>query len=148
MFRKIHSKRNPERSIFAEIQKEFGHYLSFALALLKSLLNKHARLSFSIMVLIMSLSIVCSYFKLDMPEKTHQSLASSSTLSQNSAETGFDQIVKVGLALKESIELRKQIDQTLSKKVLSAEDSIQLVKMFDRIKIISIPNHQSHESTP
>jgi hypothetical protein len=139
MFKKIHSNRDPDDTLFSEIKKEFGEYFGKAETKSKAFLENHSRPVFKFMVGSMILSVILCFTVLrkhDRPNKlslrNHQAVTHSAAISD-----GFSRIVQVGSALREMIALKKQVDSITAKKVLSPQDSLVLEKDLDRLQQIN-----------
>jgi hypothetical protein len=151
MFRKIHSNRDPNDTLFSEIKKEFGEYFGKAETHSKVFLERHTRMVFKVMVGMLIISVVLSFTvfrKRDQPVKSiiavkpHQ----PATAAQPAViSDGFSRIMQVGSALREMIALKKQVDSITTKKALTPQDSLVLEKDLDRLQQINNRPQGAHE---
>jgi hypothetical protein len=130
MFRKLHSNRDPRDTLFSELNKEFRPYIRKAGKGLKGLADDHPKFLFVMMVINIVLSVILSFTvfrRHDQPPKVVKSIV-------NPVTGGFDQIMRTGEKLKQTIALKRQIDSLTSKKQLSAADSLALEQALDTIQ--------------
>src|ERR1700744_764312 len=87
MFRKIHSNRDPQATLFREIRKEFKPYFDRAQSGFKRLAQHYPRFLFVMMVVNITLSIilVTTVFKRKGDPSKHKTVNAALPLS-----TGFD----------------------------------------------------------
>ena len=135
MFRKIHSNRDPRDTVFREIKKEFRPYFDKAGQGLKKTADRYPKFLFWMMVINISLSIILvrTVFRPKGEPKKAPVLKSASPLSG-----GFDQIMRVGNALRVTISLKKQVDSLAHQKILSKADSAVLLKDLDSLQHIRV----------
>ncbi len=139
MFRKIHSNRDPQVTVFKEIRKEFAPYFDKAQVGLRRMAQNYPRFLFVMMVINITLSAilvltVCKR-KGDPPKQTAIQVVSPVT-------SGFDRIREAGTALRGTIRLKRRIDSLTRLKSLSRADSIALVNDLDSLRHIRLTiNH-------
>ena len=134
MFRKLHSNRDPTKTVFSELKNEFGVYFNRAEAGSKVWLERHSRLVFRLMVVCLVVSIVVAFTvfwkagvagnKRVVAPKTQPAVISD----------GFSRILQVGATLREMITLKKEVDSITAKKQLTNQDSLALEKDLDRLQ--------------
>ena len=130
MFRKLHSNRDPRDTLFSEINKEFRPYIHKAGKGIKGCINSHPRFLFTMMVINIVLSVILSFTVFH-----HKAPPLKIVKPQaNPVSNGFDQIMRTGEKLKQTIALKRQIDSLTAKKTLSSADSLALEKALDTIQ--------------
>jgi hypothetical protein len=134
MFKKIHSDRDPQDTVYSELKKEFAVYFIKANSAGKRITGRYPNFFFGAMVLLMLASLVLSFTVFRVSEAPVAEKAAPSLIN-----SGFDQILQTGTALKETIQLKRQVDSLAAKKALSLPDSAALEKDLDRLKQIN--NH-------
>jgi len=136
MFKKIHSNRDPQATLFSELKKEFAVYFYAAGSCARRFTDRYPRLLFGLMILMMVTSLILSFtvFRVKEPpgKITQKPLNNLSPVSN-----GFDLILQTGIALKETISLKKQVDSLTAKKTLTNIDSVVLEKDLDRLQQIN-----------
>jgi hypothetical protein len=149
MFRKLHSNRDPRDTLSSELRKEFGVYFGKAENGIRHLLGQYPKQAYGSMVVLMLISMTLSFTMFRHheaepvtaarvsapPIKVPVSAGSPGLLSPVSS--GFDQILETGSALKQTIDLKKQIDMLLAKKELTAADSISLDQAVSQLQQIN-----------
>jgi len=133
MFKKIHSNRDPRDTVFREIKKEFLPYFDKAGQAVKSTADRYPKFLFWMMVINISLSVilVMTVFRPKGEPKKAPSLKVAGPMTG-----GFDQIMRVGDALRATINLKKQVDSLTRQKILSKADSAILLKDLDSLQHI------------
>jgi len=141
MFKKIHSKRNPKDTLFTEIRKEFAVYIDRISSNIVYFLTKHPDLTYFMMLLFLGASMILSFtvFRNKEPKPEVSSNVIVSPISN-----GFSRILETGAALKESIQLKEQIEFLIAKDTLSKADSLFLGKAIDRLHQLSIQHEKSN----
>jgi predicted PurR-regulated permease PerM len=136
MFRKIHSNRNPQDTLFTELRKTFAVYFNRVDLWFRSTCLSYPRQVYSAMVILLVFSIILSFTV--FPGKPV--VEKPPPLKSISAElpSGFGQITQKALALQESMQLQQQIESLISRDSLSAQDSISLEKMVGRLQQLSL----------
>jgi hypothetical protein len=131
MWKKIRSNRNPEHTVYSEIRKEFDPYFEKGRHQLRRFLEKSPKWIFGLMMLFIAASLVLTFTIFRHPEKEKVSLKPPSVIHD-----GFDQILRAGAQLKETIRLKKIVDSISAKKPLSPTDSLGLVQALDSLQKI------------
>ena len=133
MWKKIRSNRSPDDTVYSEIRKEFSPYFEKAGVGLTGFLQKFPKGIFFLMVVLMAASLVMTLTIFRHPE---QKAAPVTKIIVHPLNDGFDQILRAGAQLKETIRLKKIVDSISAKKRLSAVDSITLVQALDSLQKI------------
>ena len=133
MFRKIHSNRDPRDTVFREIKKEFRPYFDKAGRGLKKTADRYPKFLFWMMVINISLSVilVTTVFRPKGEPKKAPVLKITGPMTG-----GFDQIMRMGDALRVTISLKKQVDSLTRQTILSKTDSAVLLKDLDSLQHI------------
>jgi hypothetical protein len=137
MFKKMHSNRDPRDTLYSELKKEFSVYVDKGNIVFKSLVCGYPRFVFGLMItlLIASLILAVALHHTMMPEEK------GARTSKNVAPTvneGFDNIMAAGVALKQTIRLRRQVDSITAGKALTKVDSLTLLRDLDSLQHIRI----------
>jgi hypothetical protein len=142
MFRKIHSNRNPQDTLLSELRKEFAVYIDRINASITGFLKQHPNLVYTLMVLFLAASMLLSFTIL---HNEGQKPGVSAKVMASPVSEGFGRILTTGAALKESIQLKAQIETLIAKDSLSKADSAFLGKAIDRLHQLSIPHEKSNQ---
>ena len=136
MFKKIHSNRDPEATIYSELRKEFGGHFENMETKAVSFLRAYPRPIFLFMLVMIIGSFILSFtvFREKKPGSVLPVKLNSANQALKSSTPGFDQILQAGAALKETIALKAEVENILSKKELGAEDSLKLAQALDRLE--------------
>lgn len=139
MFRKIHSNRDPQVTVFKAIRKEFAPYFDNAQAGFRRMAQHYPRFLFVMMVINITLSaiLVTTVFKRkgDPPKQKAVQVVTP-------VASGFDRIREAGEALLATIRLKHGIDSLTHLKSLSRADSVALMKDLDSLRYIRLTiNH-------
>jgi len=135
MFRKIHSNRDPQATVFGELKKEFRPYVDKAQCGLKHIADAYPRFLFVMMVINITLSaiLVMTVFKRKGDPPKQKTISAIAPLAG-----GFSRIREAGLALKETIRLKRTIDSLTHLKTLSGADSAALLNDLDSLRHIHL----------
>lgn len=138
MFKKLHSNRDPQDTVFAELKKEFAVYYGKAGDGVKKVALLYPKSCFGLMVfsLLVSLDLSFTVFRNYEPVKKVNAL---SKVIPSSVGNSFDKIMETGSALKEIIALKGHADSLLTRKNLSHADSAALEADLDRLQQLN--NH-------
>jgi cell shape-determining protein MreC len=138
MFKKIHSNRDPRDTLYREIKKEFGTYFDKTGNWFRGLTARYPKFLFGTMIFTMLVSIGLSFTVFRHKETVAKvKKPPKSTLSPVAG--GFDQIMQVGSALRETIKLKKLVDSVSAKHTLTKADSTVLEEALDSLQQIN--NH-------
>jgi hypothetical protein len=135
MFKKIHSNRTPGVTVFGEVKKEFSIYFVKFEKWCQSLADRYPEFLFRLMILLMAVSLILSFtvFR-NKDTSSEEKMVSVKKVPLN---TGFDQIINTGTALKTTIRLKAEVDSLTAQKSLTLADSMQLEKDLDQLREIS-----------
>jgi hypothetical protein len=137
MFKKIHSNRDPQDTVFSELKKEFRAYFDAAGTWFISFIDRYPNFLFGAMIILMLVSFALSFtvFRLrEIPVKIQPSVK---VRRPEPVSDGFDRILQAGAALKETIALKKLVDSITAKPTLSRADSTALENALDRLQQIN-----------
>jgi hypothetical protein len=139
MFKKIHSNRDPEDTVYRELKKEFSAHFSKADHYLNSILSRYPKQAFALMVALMmvSMGLSLTVFRNKELPPINKSAQSRPRSLFAPANDGFDRILETGAALKQTIGLKRQIDSLTTKGSLTHADSIALEKALDQLQQLS-----------
>jgi hypothetical protein len=133
MFKKLHSNRDPQDTVFAELKKEFAVYYGKAGYGVRKITLLYPRSCFGLMVFSMLVSLGLSFTVF----RNHEPVKKASVLSKiipSSVGNSFEKIIETGSALKEIIALKGHADSLLTRKNLSHVDSAALETDLDRLQ--------------
>ena len=131
MFRKIHSNRDPEATLFKEVRKEFAPYFDKAQGGFQRVARHYPRFLFVMMIVNITLSaiLVTTVFKRKGDPPKQKRINTVAPLA-----TGFNRIEAAGTALRETICLKRNIDSLAHLKSLSHADSAALLSDLDSLR--------------
>lgn len=135
MFRKIHSNRDPQATVFSELRREFRPYLRAGQRRLRRFAGNYPRFLFGMMVINLTLSavLVLTVFRRKDNAKHTHTVSAAAPISD-----GFDRIHAAGLALRETIRLKREIDSLTQLTALSRKDTIRLSSDLDSLRHIRL----------
>jgi hypothetical protein len=131
MWKRIRSNRNPEDTLYTEIKKEFKPYFEKAGNSSITVLQRSPKVVFVLMVFLILISLIMTFTVFRHPEPK-----ANPVLVLHPIHDGFDEILKAGAQLKETIRLKKLVDSISAKKQLSETDSVTLVQALDSLQHI------------
>ena len=142
MFRKLHSNRDPNDTLLRELKKEFSVYFGKAENGINALLQQYPKEAYGAMLVLMLISLVLSFTILKNRDPVKPVPVISVTGKGNSRQSGvlsplsggINQLLQTTSGLKQTMELKQQIDTLLSKAVLSHADSVRLAAALDRLQ--------------
>lgn len=137
MFRKIRSNRDPRDTLFSEFAKEFGVYFASAGNRFRGLMLDYSWQIYACMVVMLGVSLVISFSMSGNEKKEIKPVAQS--IQRGGSADGFGQILRAGTALKQTLELKAEIEKIIALDSLSHADSIRLEKALDQL-------HQTNKS--
>lgn len=135
MFRKIHSNRDPQATVFSELKKEFRPYVVKAQHGFKRFAECYPRFLFMMMIINITLSVVLvmTVFKQKGDPPKQKAINAATPIAG-----GFDRIRQAGLALRETIRLKREIDSITKLRTLTHPDSIALLNDLDSLRHIHL----------
>jgi hypothetical protein len=132
MFKKIHSNRDPQDTVFSELRKEFRPYYESAGKRFNRMLKCFPRFWFGLMIVLLVFSLILSFIVCRRPTAKVQVVKASI----NPVTIGFGQIMAANAALQKTIMLKKRVDSLLHLKSLSRADSLELSGDIDSLSAI------------
>jgi len=142
MFRKLHSNRDPRDTLFRELKKEFSVYFGKAESGINATLRQYPKQAYGAMLFSMAVSLVLSFtvFRNHQPVDTGPPPAVTSEKNCRPpgmlfpVSGGFEQILQTTSALKQTLELKRQIDTLLTRQTLTNADSMKLASSLDKLQ--------------
>jgi len=133
MFRKIHSNRDPNDTLFKELRKEFSGYFEKAERSFTSLLTRKPRWSFALMVglLVLSGAFAVFYARTIKKETKKPHVDAVRPIGD-----GFSQILEASRKLQLTLQIRHLVDSISAKRNLTHRDSLVLDSALDRLQSI------------
>lgn len=137
MFKKIHSNRDPEKTIWSELNNEFAPYISKANTGFSTIISAYPKQIFVGMMLLIIVSAVLSF---TVFRNTDDPLA----VKVSQQERIIPQVPQVNMLqmidlMEETLLIQKQLDSIAAKEVLSATDSLTItngIKRLDELESI------------
>jgi len=152
MFKNLRSNRDPRDTLYREIKKEFGAHFTTAGGRFRNFSSRYPKFLFGAMVTAMLVSLGLSFtvFRPKPPAAKSSSAVTKNTGRKGLAgikkmpesslypvTNGFDRILALGAAIKETVALKKLADSLIAKKTLTGQDSVTLGKTLDRLQQIN-----------
>lgn len=141
MFRKLHSNRDPRDTLLREIKKEFSVYFSKAESGITNYLKLYPKPAYGTMLVLMLVSVILSFTVFRHQKAAPSVVVRSVSQKQNKppellspVSGGFGQILRTTATLKQTLELKQQIDTLLNKNLLTSADSIRLATALDQLQ--------------
>lgn len=134
MFRKIPSKvRNT--TVFQEFKNEFSPQVKVFDGLARAFLDRHAKVIFSVMILLIVASFILTFFVLK-PASGDQSQGNKIELNAIPSDLGGELSALQELSSRaiQMNELKTQIERIISQESISKEDSIYLEKAIEQLQ--------------
>ena len=139
MFRKIHSNRDPQDTVFSELKKEFGFYYDRTGSWCRGMMDRYPKFLFGAMTGLMVVSLALSFTSFRLREVPLKLKPIAKISQPQPISDGFSKIIQAGAALKETIALKKLVDSITTKPTLSKADSAALENALDRLQQINKP---------
>ncbi len=137
MFKKIHSNRDPRDTLYSELKKEFSVYVRKGNGFFKRVIRHYPRFVFGFMIVLLAASLILAvalhHEMLPKDRKAKPPKPGAAPVTE-----GFDNIMAAGVALKKTIQLRRQVDSITARKTLSKTDSLTLLQDLDSLQYIRI----------
>lgn len=143
MFRKTPSK-DRDTSIFQELKNELYPHLSGINGQLKRSMDRHAKIIFCVMLLLIVASFILTFFVLK-PNPENQTENFKKELKAMPAELSGEFSVLQDLTLRAAkmAELKSEIERIIDKDSISKSDSAYLEKAIEKLQYF---NNHSHEN--
>ncbi|WP_339867085.1 hypothetical protein [uncultured Algoriphagus sp.] len=134
MFRKIPSKEN-NTNVFEELKNEFSPYVDAVGSKAKSVIERHSKIIFCVMILLILVSFILTFFVL-RSDAENQSKAFKENLHAipEGFVDEFSAFQNLSSRAAKMVELEAEIERILSKKSISKEDSIYLEKAIEQLQ--------------
>jgi len=142
MFRKIRSKRAPEKTVWADLRVELGPYIKKIQHSSILVLSRFPRTIFVCMVIALIYSVLWSFSSDLKPRNRNSTVVSKnkdSVQNFSSGSEGLNSISKRANDLRRTITIRDKVDSVLNKKKLSRADSSFLQDALRELKLIQEP---------
>jgi hypothetical protein len=142
MFRKIRSKRAPEKTIWADLRDELGPYIKKINHSSILVLPRFPRTIFVCMIIMLIYSVLWSFSSDLKPGNRNSTVASKkkdSVQYLNGGSEGLNSISKRANDLRQTINIRDKVDSVLNKKKLTRADSSFLEDALRELKLIQEP---------
>ena len=137
MFKKIRSNRDPRDTLYSELKKEFSVYVDKGNGAFKSLICGYPRFFFGLMIALLLASLIFAVALHHTMQPKDQVIQTPKIKARPLSE-GFGNIMAAGIALKQTIRLRRQVDSITAKKTLTQTDSLNLLRDLDSLQHIRI----------
>ncbi|WDF55889.1 hypothetical protein [Mucilaginibacter sp. KACC 22063] len=140
MFKRIHSNRDPEDTLWKALHQEFSGYFEKAGQRFGSICLNHPRVIFGAMIGLLLFSCALSFTVFRHPGKSSaarpamQDQQPNKLKSQHPLDDGFNRILEAGSALKQTLALKGRVESTLAKGRLNHADSIWLEHALDTLQ--------------
>ncbi len=143
MFRKTHSK-DRDTTIFQELKNELSPHLAGVNGHLKGLMDRHAKIIFCVMLLLIVSSFILTFFVLK-PTSENQAQNFKKELKPIPGELSgeFSAIQDLTLRAAKMAELKAEIDRIIAQDSISKTDSAYLEKAIEHLQYF---NNHSHEN--
>lgn len=155
MFKKIHSKRDPEDTFYTEVRKEFAPVFQTTEQIFGSLLKRYPKQIFFTMVAMMCISFILSFTLFrngkGPPGKQEIPLLPANHRVKNESRKpppndGISGMMEMTSRLMLTLHLKQQIEGLINKRPLSQQDSTVLLNAIDSLDLINKPiNTKQHE---
>jgi hypothetical protein len=124
MFKRIHSNRDPGKTVLSELRKEFAVYISQIRRVGFAIVKAHPRTTFAIMLVsLISSGVLCFTI-----ERRHEPVKSLPSVPPN-----FAKINNLPELFRRSFLMKREIDSLSSNKKLSHQDSLTLEDDLDSL---------------
>lgn len=149
MFRKIHSKER-ETTILQELKNEFSPHVVVSDIRVKDFMDRHAKIIFCAMILIMVGSFILAFFILK-PEESTQAKTFEKELNAIPQGLGgeFSALQNLSSRAVKISDLKAKVEQIISQEFISEEDSAYLEKAIEQLQYFhkhSEENEIGHDS--
>ncbi|WCT13327.1 hypothetical protein [Mucilaginibacter jinjuensis] len=142
MFKRIHSNRDPDETLWKALNQEFGTYFRRAGTQFGQLCLNYPKAIFGGMVALLLLSAALSFTGFYYPAKKPASGSAAphpnpaSVKSPHPLDDGFSRILETGAALKQTFGLKQEVESILAKGKLSNADSLRLEQVLDSLAVL------------
>jgi hypothetical protein len=134
MFKRIHSNRDPQDTVFSELKKEYQAYFDRAGNCWRSFLTRYPKFLFGSMIFLMVISLALSFTVFRLRDAPVKAAVAARQKVPVPVTNDFSRIIQAGAALKETIVLKRLIDSVTAKPALTRSDSLALETALDRLQ--------------
>lgn len=143
MFRKTPSK-DRETTIFQELKNELHPHLVGVNGPLKGLMDRHAKIIFCVMLLLIVASFLLTFFVLKPnPENQAENFKKELKTIPGELSGEFSALQDLTLRAAKMAELKSEIERIISQDSISKTDSAYLEKAIEQLQYF---NNHSHEN--
>jgi predicted Holliday junction resolvase-like endonuclease len=143
MFRKTPSK-NRETTIFQELKNELYPHLAGVNGHLKWWMDRHAKIIFCVMLLLIVASFILTFFVLKpKPENQAENLKKELKAIPGELSGEFSALQDLTLRAAKMAELKTEIERIIAQDSISKTDSAYLEKVIEQLQYF---NNHSHEN--
>jgi len=135
MFKRIHSNRDPEKTIWSELNNEFTPYVSKANSSFSSFVNAYPKQIYIGMLILIICSAALSFTLFRVTDNPLQKYSVQQDQVTKRNEPEVNMLNQIDM-LQSSLMLRKSIDSILLKKALTRNDSLVLNSAITRLEKI------------
>ncbi|MDP3200830.1 MULTISPECIES: hypothetical protein [Algoriphagus] len=143
MFRKTPSK-DRETTIFQELKNELFPHMAGVNGHLKGLMDRHAKIIFCVMLLLIVASFILTFFVLNPnPENQAEHIKKELKAIPGELSGEFSALQDLTLRAAKMAELKSEIERIIDKDSISKSDSAYLEKAIEKLQYF---NNHSHEN--
>jgi len=134
MFKRIHSNRDQQDTVFSELKKEYKVFFDRAGNYWRSFVMRYPKFLFGSMIFLMVISLALSFTVFRLRDTPIKAAAPILQKTPGPLKNDFSRIIQAGAALKETIGLKRLVDSIMAKPALSRSDSLRLETALDRLQ--------------
>jgi hypothetical protein len=140
MFKRIHSNRDPNSTLWKELHREFRKYFEKTGRNFGKICVSYPRVLFGLMILLLFSSAILSFTIFRRPATRVKSKVVLAKQPVRTIDDGFSQIMSTGIALKHTLDLKKNVEAILAKGRLNHTDSVTLESTLDSLQHLQYQN--------
>jgi hypothetical protein len=134
MFKRIHSNRDPNATLWKELHREFRNYFEKAAHSFGKICVSYPKVLLGLMILLLFGSAILSFTIFRRPAARVKSKVVLAKQPVKTIDDGFSQIMSSGIALRHTLDLKKNVEAILAKGRLTHSDSITLESTLDSLQ--------------
>ena len=138
MWKKIHSNRDPQDTLYSELRKEFRPWFESLSKWFSGAVSRKPRFFFCTMVLLLLVSAALSFTVFRHPDKV---AVTTDHPKPQVMKDGFSRIMQAAGQLKVTLELKATVDSLTAKRQLTGADSLLLDSALSRLQRIHQPSN-------
>lgn len=143
MFRKTHSK-DRDTTLFQELKNELSPHLAGVNGHLRALMDRHAKIIFCVMLLLIVVSFLLTFFVLKPnPENQAENFKKELKAIPGELSGEFSAMQDLTLRAAKMAELKAEIDRIIAQDSISKTDSAYLEKAIEQLQYF---NNHAHEN--